>query len=60
MAPSKHKIIRTRDVILDPAEPDLIQLITKPMIEIIFEIPPHFCEVILFIEIDNNEISITD
>ena len=44
--PSQHKIIRTRDVLFDetalynPSEPDLAQLITKPMIETsVFNIP---------------------
>lgn len=64
--PSKRKIIRTRDVLFDerkhydPSEPDLTQLITEPMIETTFEIPEHFRTIVSSLELEDDEISVTD
>ena len=64
--PSKRKIICTRNVVFDegkrydPTEPDLPQLVTEPIIETTFHIPQHFGQTTASMEIDDEDVSITD
>lgn len=44
----------------DPSEPDLTQLVAEPMIETTFETPQHYRAIVSSLELEDDEISVTD